>query len=407
MDKHYTTTIIGEIIVIVKRLSWTDYPPFIYTAAQSNWIQAQRYCLPFHANGQFLYQNATPDEIAVAFDRQGKMLFAARTRQCPEQTPEPAIELAMTTATTPIVFCSISDVERDIGIAKETLRVWERRYGFPQPLRDANGERAYPPEQVHRLSLVKRLLDQGYRPGKIMALGADELSELGAKPGAAVATRGPDDPELRACIALLRAHKVVELRQRLTQSILTMGLQRCVTGLIAPLVGAVGVAWARGDVAVFEEHLFSEMLQGVMRNAIFAAAQQPGHAQATPRVLLTTVPQERHGLGLLMVEALLALEGAHCVSLGVQTPLGDIVEAARAQRADIVALSFSGVTSPRAAVDNVNELRSRLSGRTEVWAGGAGVEMARRHLSPGCVLDLGAIPAAVARWRAQHATLAA
>ena len=188
---------------------------------------------------------------------------------------------------------------------------------------------------------------------------------------------------------------------------LLMGLQRCVTELIAPLTTAVGEAWARGEVAVFEEHLYSEMLQGVMRNAIFAATQQAGHAQATPRVLLTTVPQERHGLGLLMAEALLALEGAHCVSLGVQTPLGDIVAAARSQRADIVALSFSGVSSPRAAVDNVNELRNRLADQAEVWAGGAGVEMARRHLSPGTVLDLAAIPAAVARWRAQQGALAA
>jgi DNA-binding transcriptional MerR regulator/methylmalonyl-CoA mutase cobalamin-binding subunit len=313
----------------------------------------------------------------------------------------------MNTVPAQAVLCSISEVERDIGVAKETLRVWERRYGFPQPLRDANGERVYPPDQVHRLSLVKRLLDQGYRPGKIMTLGTEELSELGSKPASVAASRGLDDPEIRACIDLIRSHKIAELRQRLTQSMLLMGLQRGVTELVAPLTTAVGIAWARGDIAVFEEHLYSEMLQGVMRNAISAATQQAGHAQATPRVLLATVPQERHGLGLLMAEALLALEGAHCVSLGVQTPLGDIVEAAKAQRADIVALSFSGVTSPRAAVDNVNELRNRLGGQAEVWAGGAGVETARRHLSPGSVLDLAAIPAAITRWRAQHGALAA
>jgi hypothetical protein len=33
----------------------------------------------------------------------------------------------------------IAAVERDTGLAKDTLRVWERRYGFPQPGRDANG----------------------------------------------------------------------------------------------------------------------------------------------------------------------------------------------------------------------------------------------------------------------------
>ena len=32
---------------------------------------------------------------------------------------------------------TIADVERDTGLSKDTLRVWERRYGFPLPLRDA------------------------------------------------------------------------------------------------------------------------------------------------------------------------------------------------------------------------------------------------------------------------------
>ncbi|NBW47360.1 MAG: MerR family transcriptional regulator, partial [Betaproteobacteria bacterium] len=59
---------------------------------------------------------------------------------------------------------SIASVERDTGLSKDTLRVWERRYGFPQPTRDALGERAYPLEQVERLRLVKRLLDAGHRP---------------------------------------------------------------------------------------------------------------------------------------------------------------------------------------------------------------------------------------------------
>lgn len=45
----------------------------------------------------------------------------------------------------------IAAVERELSINKETLRVWERRYGFPSPQRDAAGERLYPPDQVQRL----------------------------------------------------------------------------------------------------------------------------------------------------------------------------------------------------------------------------------------------------------------
>ncbi len=43
------------------------------------------------------------------------------------------------------VLWSIADIERETGLGKDTLRVWERRYGFPQPLRDARGDRLYDP----------------------------------------------------------------------------------------------------------------------------------------------------------------------------------------------------------------------------------------------------------------------
>jgi MerR family transcriptional regulator, light-induced transcriptional regulator len=297
---------------------------------------------------------------------------------------------------------SISDVERDTGVAKETLRVWERRYGFPQPGRDANGERLYPADQVQRLRLVKRLLDQGFRPGKIMQRSTEELAQL-AERGAVTQGPGADEPALRACLDLVKAHKLAELRQHLAHSLLHQGLRGFVLELLAPLTTAVGDEWAAGKLAVFEEHLYSEVVQGVMRNAISHA----GHPEAAPRILLTTVPQERHGLGLLMAEALFALEGAHCVSLGVQTPLSDIVQAARVHQADVVALSFSSVMTPRATVDNVTDLQGRLGDAVEVWAGGDSAMRARRLLDPNRVLDLNGIGPAVAHWRAQRPDAAA
>jgi len=310
----------------------------------------------------------------------------------------------MTIATLPGSASSISEVERETGVPKETLRVWERRYGFPQPLRDGNGERLYPADQVFRLRLIKRLLDLGYRPGKIMHHATGELAELASKASIEIAPPNADDPELRQCLALIKAHQTFELRQRLSQSLLQLGLFHFVTELAAPLTTLVGDEWSAGTLAVFEEHLFAEMLQSVMRNAIFSANQLSGRADATPRILLTTVPQERHGLGLLMAEALFALEGAHCVSLGTQTPLSDIVEAARTQHADIVALSFSSAMSPRAAVDNVLELQNRLGDTALVWVGGSCANLARRQLGPQCVLDLHDIRAAVRRWRSTRDT---
>ncbi|MET0732325.1 MAG: hypothetical protein ABW054_04565, partial [Casimicrobiaceae bacterium] len=39
----------------------------------------------------------------------------------------------------------IREVVRITGLRREQLYMWQRRYGFPAPLRDAFGDRVYPP----------------------------------------------------------------------------------------------------------------------------------------------------------------------------------------------------------------------------------------------------------------------
>lgn len=69
----------------------------------------------------------------------------------------------------------IGAVERETGISKDLLRMWERRYGFPEPARDEQGDRLYSRQQVEKLRLVRRLMDMGFRPGKIINLPMAEL----------------------------------------------------------------------------------------------------------------------------------------------------------------------------------------------------------------------------------------
>jgi methanogenic corrinoid protein MtbC1 len=297
----------------------------------------------------------------------------------------------------------IAAVERDTGLAKDTLRVWERRYNFPQPHRDVNGERLYAPQEVEKLRLLKRLVDRGLRPGKIIGLETAELLLLAGQsaPGAAdtahcmVATREPT-----ALLALLKAHQTEELRRALPEAAVRHGLGYFVSSIAAPLNGWVGDAWMRGEIEVFEEHLYAETMQAVLRQGIAAL---PRHG-AAPRVLMTTLPGESHGLGLLMAEAMLALEGAHCISLGVQTPIRDIILAAVAQRAQVVALSFSGAYPTGQLADGLARLRAELPAEVEIWAGGSAAGLAR-HVVAGVrvVRALEAVRAEIAGWRSRQA----
>jgi len=55
----------------------------------------------------------------------------------------------------------IGAVSRLTGVPADTLRVWERRYSVVSPYRAGSGSRLYGPEDVGRLTLIKRLVDRG------------------------------------------------------------------------------------------------------------------------------------------------------------------------------------------------------------------------------------------------------
>jgi MerR family transcriptional regulator, light-induced transcriptional regulator len=292
---------------------------------------------------------------------------------------------------------NISAVERETGLSKDVLRMWERRYGFPKPARDDNGERQYAAAETAKLRAIKRLMDIGVRPGKIIGLALDELNALA---NARAPLRMEPAPAMeRDVLAMLKMHDAIALQNMLAQWLMRHGLQRFVTETLAPLNRLVGEAWMRGELHVFEEHLYTEQVQGSLRAAINTFPRQVGH----PRVLLTTLPNEQHGLGLLMVEALLVPEGAQCVSLGPQTPLDDVRRAAAAHAIDIVALSFSAAFPVRQATDSLARLRRHLPPPVALWAGGDMTRRVRKTL-PGVVLlpDLVASVAALRSWRSHN-----
>jgi methanogenic corrinoid protein MtbC1 len=239
-------------------------------------------------------------------------------------------------------------------------------------------------------------MDQGLRPGRIFAMSAAELETQAA----GTPSTAPLSAQHDLALYLLKTHQTAELRRELNQAVMRDGLFRFLTESAAPLATLVGDAWMRGEIHVFEEHLFTEQLQGVLRQAI----SQVPTAGGSPRVLLSTLPGEQHGLGLLMAEAACALEGAECVSLGVQTPVAELAAAALAKRADVVAVSFSANFPATGLQEAVKSLRAALPTGVELWCGGTGAARLKRPPAAVRVFqELAAIGTALADWRAGHA----
>ena len=99
----------------------------------------------------------------------------------------------------------------------ETLRVWERRYNIVGPRQSAKGQRLYSPNEVTRLTLIKKLVNSGYAIGSIAALHREALQLMLDEAIAAIAI--PLSPKVRG--------KRLVMAQRQTRRRVSERLPRC------------------------------------------------------------------------------------------------------------------------------------------------------------------------------------
>jgi MerR family transcriptional regulator, light-induced transcriptional regulator len=263
---------------------------------------------------------------------------------------------------------SIRVASRLTGIPADTLRMWERRYGFPRPERTGGGSRTYTDEDIELLHLLSRALKAGYRPGEIVGKSREELEDILTQ----VAPARPEPliegalPTVRGLIQHLMSDDTEALATEMRRAALRLGSKRFVTEIAHPFVVEVGSMWEAGKLEVRHEHLASEVLSTLLRLLISTSEDGLGR----PVVLLATLPGEQHGLGLEMVALYLASMRATPRLLGVNTPRDQIVKAARALGADVVGITLTPACDIQTAVGDIKWMLSELPRRVEIWAGG-------------------------------------
>ena len=270
---------------------------------------------------------------------------------------------------------SIRAVSRMTAVEPDTLRMWERRYGFPRPRRTPGGARVYSPEDVEVLRLIARAQKEGFRAGEVVGRTRAELVAMLAAAGVGVADPvsevapnpdGESELVLRLVDALARS-EVSLLRRELRRAALRMGPKVFVTELAAPLVARVGLLWRDKALEIHHEHLMTKLLSTQLR-LLLSASEEMG---ADRSVLLATPTSELHELGLEMVAVYLAFHQIEPRLLGVDAPAEQIVEAASSLRVDAVGLTISEAADLPRIKPEVERVARGL-GDTPLWLGGAG-----------------------------------
>ena len=249
---------------------------------------------------------------------------------------------------------NIAAVARRTGIASDTLRKWERRYGVLRPNRTTGGQRRYDDSDVARVEWLRDRLAEGLRISEAAAL-LDPAGEI------AVASAG----ELRdALVEAAHAGDPVVLASLVEQAFTLHPVARAIEEIVQPALETIGGGWVDRSGAIAEEHLLTETVRARLERML--ADRRPG---VRGKAVLACGPEERHDLGLLALAVLLQADGWLVAYVGADIPLDAVVELAEQIDADVLCVSVTLPASYERVVVELSELA--LPERLRVVVGGS------------------------------------
>lgn len=274
------------------------------------------------------------------------------------------------------VELSIGTLSSATGVPVDTLRTWERRYGFPAPIARTEGShRRYSADTIATVQLIVRALELGHRPSAVVGRDAEELRRLlgperpaPARARFSSAASLPPTVErwLELTLQLDAEGLTSEFHRGLAEMAAIDFLERC----MGPYLTEIGERWAGGELRVSHEHFASERAREFLSEQWRRLAER-ARAPDRASIILATPPGEHHVLGLHMAAWVIALADAQVLFLGADTPMAEVAFAAERHGAGGVALSLArGYAGD--LQHHIAELVSRLPPGISVALGGSG-----------------------------------
>ena len=214
----------------------------------------------------------------------------------------------------PEELLTVAAVARRLGVAPATLRTWDRRYGLGPSTHEAGEHRRYCPADLHRLTLMRRLISAGVAP-------SDAAEKAKAASGEVALSTIIREFEVREDVVAginkaLQAFDIAFVEETLRAELDLHGVEITWHEIIVPTLIEIGEAWQESGAGIEIEHAFTECLKKVFRERS-ASCDAPINPQP---VLIAAVGEEQHSLPLHALEALLCEMGIKTHFLGARTP---------------------------------------------------------------------------------------
>lgn len=259
----------------------------------------------------------------------------------------------------------IAAVSKLTGVGCHTLRVWERRYGFPTPLRSKSGHRRYDSEQVEELRAIAERARRGESIRELIERRREEGSASGSSDSSIVAGDANDLSHSRLIAHLIDGDSI-EAESEFERLSARLSPVELIKEVFEPVLVETGELWFRGKIGVYQEHYTNAFL--LRKIQIFLDRTKSTNGGALRTIVMGTVAGERHEGGMLLASVMLELAGWRTIVLGVDLPAAEYHGAIERWRPNALGISF--VLSR-----NINKRFDELSGvrGAPVFVGGRGI----------------------------------
>ena len=239
-------------------------------------------------------------------------------------------------------------VLNETGIAADTLRAWERRYGLPMPQRTAGGHRLYSQRDIETIKWLIKRQAEGLSISRAVDLwneqigsGTDPLADsvpAGSAPSTGLTQFQQSDTTLdslrtqwvEACLNFSEA----KAEQVLNQAFSIFPVEAVCMEILQRGMSEIGNLWYENRTTVQQEH-FASGLAIRRLDALLSASPAPTRNQT---VVVGCPPDEWHTLTPLLLALLLRRRGLNVLYLGANVPAARFTDTIGQTKADAVVL---------------------------------------------------------------------
>ncbi|KWW11371.1 MerR family transcriptional regulator [Peribacillus simplex] len=263
---------------------------------------------------------------------------------------------------------NIKAVSKLLNIQPGTLRAWERRYKFIEPVRNESGHRLYTEKHLQTLKWLINKTNQGFTISQAVSL----LENTGSEDSGSTESR-KDEQTIKLADDLIEAllnFNETKAQMLISQAFSMYTIEHTIVDVLGSILVRIGDKWENGEITSAHEHFASNILKARISSVMHTIPTNG----FLPKALAVCAPGEKHEFGLLIFTIFLKRKGYETIYLGESVADKDLFKVLNIIKPRYLFMSCSQQENLEATLKLVEALKSDIPD-LKIGLGGAALSL--------------------------------